>query len=50
MWKAAMDAIERMKLIRDVEGGQIILSHSMEMYSFRSNICLSTTIDYHPAH
>jgi len=31
--EAAMDAIERMKLIRDVEGGQIILSHSMEMYS-----------------
>lgn len=31
--EAAMDAIERMKLIRDIEGGQIILSHSMEMYN-----------------
>ncbi|MCC5926038.1 MAG: N-acyl homoserine lactonase family protein [Bacteroidetes bacterium] len=29
----AMDAIERMKLIRDIEGGKIILSHSMEMYN-----------------
>jgi glyoxylase-like metal-dependent hydrolase (beta-lactamase superfamily II) len=29
----AMDAIERMKLIRDIEGGQIILSHSAEMHS-----------------
>jgi len=29
----AMEAIERMKMIRDVEGGMIILSHSMEMYN-----------------
>lgn len=29
----AMDAIERMKLIRDIEGGKIILSHSAEMHS-----------------
>lgn len=29
----AMDAIERMKLIRDIEGGKIVLSHSAEMHS-----------------
>lgn len=28
----AMESIERMKLIRDIEGGQIILSHSKDMH------------------